>query len=64
MIIINLQKEKKLETGLKKLKSKVQKTKLVQELRDRKEFVKPSVKKRNVLSKAKHVQKNFKSNQD
>jgi small subunit ribosomal protein S21 len=47
MIIIDVNKEKNLESGLKILKSKLQKTKLVQELRNRKEYTKPSVDKRN-----------------
>ena len=61
MIIV---KVKNIEKALKEYKSKVIKTRQMSELVNRKEFVKPSVKKRNVLSKAKHVQKNFKSNQD
>ena len=57
MIIIDLKKEKNLETALKTLKLKVQKTKLLQELRDRKEFVKPSVQKRNSKQNAVYTQK-------
>jgi ribosomal protein S21 len=61
MIIV---KVKNIEKALKEYKSKVIKTRQMSELVNRKEFVKPSVKKRNVLSKAKHVQKNFKSSKD
>ena len=61
MIIV---KVKNIGKALKEYKSKVIKTRQMSELVNRKEFVKPSVKKRNVLSKAKHVQKNFKSSKD
>lgn len=64
MIIVKVNKDKNIEKALKEYKSKVIRTRQMSELVNRKEFVKPSVKKRNVLSKAKHVQKNFKSNQD
>ena len=57
MIIIDLQKERSLESALKTLKNKVQKTRLIQELRNRKEYVKPSVQKRKVKQKAVFVQK-------
>ena len=45
-------------------KSKVIKTRQMSELNDRKTFSKPSVKKRDVLSKAKYVQKTFKTDKD
>lgn len=64
MIIVKVNKDKNIEKALKDYKSKVIRTRQMSELVNRKEFIKPSVKKRNVLSKAKHVQKNFKSNQD
>ena len=57
MIIIDLSKEKNLESGLRILKNKLQKTKLVQELRERKEFKKPSVEKRNRILKAVYINK-------
>jgi small subunit ribosomal protein S21 len=56
MIIIDVNKEKNLEVALKTLKNKVQKTKLVQRLKDRKEYVKPSVAKRKVKLKAIYIQ--------
>lgn len=55
MLIIKIQKN--IETALKAYKSKVQKTKQIQQLRERQEFVKPSVKKRNQVQKAVYVQK-------
>jgi small subunit ribosomal protein S21 len=56
MIIIDLSKEKSIETALRTYKHKVQKVKQVQELRDRQVFVKPSVKKRTEKLKAVYIQ--------
>ena len=56
MIIIKLENEKNIESALRTYKSKVQKTKQVQKLRERQEFVKPSVKKRTEKLKAIYVQ--------
>ena len=56
MIVIDVTKEKSIETALKTYKSKVQKTKQVQELRSRQVFVKPSVKKRAEKLKAVYIQ--------
>jgi small subunit ribosomal protein S21 len=56
MIIIDISKEKNIETALRTYKSKVQKTKQIQKLRERQEFVKPSVKKRTERLKAIYVQ--------
>jgi small subunit ribosomal protein S21 len=56
MIIINISKEKNIETALRTYKQKVQKTKQIQKLRERQEFVKPSVKKRTERLKAVYVQ--------
>jgi small subunit ribosomal protein S21 len=64
MIVVKVNKDKNIEKALKEYKSKVIKTRQMSELVNRKVFVKPSVIKRNVLSKAKHVQKNFKSSKD
>ncbi len=56
MIIVDLSKEKSIETALRTYKHKVQKVKQVQQLRDRQVFVKPSVKKRTQKLKAVYVQ--------
>jgi len=56
MIIIDLKNEKSIETALRTYKYKVQKTKQVQELRNRQVFVKPSVKRRTEKLKAVYVQ--------
>jgi small subunit ribosomal protein S21 len=52
MIIINISKEKNIESALRTYKSKVQKTKQIQKLRERQEFVKPSVVRRKEVLKA------------
>lgn len=57
MIIIDMKKEKSIESALKTYKSKVQKTKQIQNLRERQSFTKPSVKKRAELLKAVYVEK-------
>ena len=57
MIIINLSKEKNIESALRTYKQKVQKTKQIQKLRERQEFTKKSVKKRSQINKAIYLQK-------
>ena len=57
MLIIDVSKEKNLESALRALKYKVQKTKLVQLLKDRKEYIKPSVRKRSEKLKAIYTEK-------
>jgi small subunit ribosomal protein S21 len=56
MIIIDLSKEKSIETALRTYKNKVQKTKQIQQLRDRQVYVKPSVKKRDEKLKAIYIE--------
>jgi small subunit ribosomal protein S21 len=58
MLIIPVKNEKSLEQALKQYKFKVYKTKQIQKLQERQEFIKPSVKKRTKLQKAKYNQKN------
>jgi len=57
MLIINVKGADSLDRALKILKRKVSDTKQLQLLRDRKEFEKPSVKRRSQLLKAKYIQK-------
>jgi small subunit ribosomal protein S21 len=64
MIIIKLNNQITIEKALKLYKSKIIKTRQSSELVKRKEFKKPSVVKRDGLSKAIYVQKKFKSNDD
>jgi small subunit ribosomal protein S21 len=52
MILIDVKKEKNLESALKKFKYKVLKTKQNEQIRERQEFVKPSVSKRSKKLKA------------
>lgn len=56
MIIVDLSKEKSIESALRTYKSKVLKVKQVQKLRERQEFTKPSVTKRKEKLKAVYVQ--------
>jgi len=56
MIKVNVDPKTPIEKALKLFKSKVIKTKLMSELRNRKEFTKKSVLKRNQINKAKYVQ--------
>jgi small subunit ribosomal protein S21 len=64
MLIVKLNNSVTIEKALKIYKSKVIKTRQSSELSKRKEFKKPSVIKRDGLSKAKYVQKKFKSDND
>jgi small subunit ribosomal protein S21 len=52
MIIIKVNKEKSIDFALKLYKNKVQKIRQIQELKDRKEFKKPSIKNREQKLKA------------
>ena len=57
MIYIEIKDEKGgLEKALKKLKSKFKQTKVVEELRERQSFEKPSVTRRNEIRKAQYRQ--------
>lgn len=56
MIIIDVSKERNLESALRTYKNKVQKTKQIQNLRERKEFIKPSVIRRKEMLKAIYLQ--------
>jgi small subunit ribosomal protein S21 len=56
MIIIDLTKEKTIESALRTYKNKVQKTKQIQKLRDRQKFTKPSVTKRTERLKAIYIE--------
>ena len=57
MLIVNVDSKTPIEKALKLFKSKVIKTKLMTELKNRKEFTKNSVKRRDELKKAIHSQK-------
>jgi small subunit ribosomal protein S21 len=59
MIIVNVNKEKNLESALKKYKYKVQKTKQNDKLREKQQYTKPSVDKRSKKLKAIYKQQLF-----
>ncbi|MDT3366115.1 MAG: 30S ribosomal protein S21 [Bacteroidota bacterium] len=56
MIIVPIKEGENIERALKKFKIKFEKTGTIRELRSRKNFEKPSVKKRMALQKAIYVQ--------
>jgi small subunit ribosomal protein S21 len=62
MIIIDVTKFKSIEHALKVYKNKTNKIGTVRELRDRAEFVKPSVERRAEIKKAVYLQKKFNNN--
>ena len=56
MIIVPVKEGENIERALKKFKRKFEKTGVIRELRSRKTFEKPSVKKRDMMKKAIYVQ--------
>ena len=56
MIIVPVKEGENIEKALKKFKRKFEKTGAIRELRTRKAFVKPSVKRREEIKKAIYVQ--------
>ena len=61
MLIVKINQGENLERALKTLKSKVIKTKQNQILFERKEYTKPSIKKRSEILKAIYIEKKRKS---
>mgnify|MGYP001602787476 CR=1 FL=1 len=57
MLIVPLKDNEPIERALKKFKKKFEKTGVIRQLRERKQFTKKSVKKREVVQKAAYVQK-------
>lgn len=57
MLIVNVDNKTPIEKALKLFKSKVIKTKLMTELKKRKEFTKKSVERRNEIKKAMYNEK-------
>ena len=57
MLIIDVKDGENIDRALKRYKRKVQNTKMLKELRGRKEFKKPSVKRRNEVLKAAYKEK-------
>lgn len=56
MIIVQIKEGENIERALKKFKRKFEKTGVVRELRSRRTFEKPSVKRRDQIKKAIYVQ--------
>jgi small subunit ribosomal protein S21 len=57
MIIIPVKEGENIDRALKKFKRKFERTGMIKELRERKVYKKPSVRKREQLIKAKYIQK-------
>ena len=57
MIIVPVKEGENIDRTLKRFKRKFEKTGVIRELRSRQAFVKPSVRRRDVLKKAIYVQK-------
>jgi len=56
MIIVPIKEGENIERALKKFKRKFEKTGVIRELRNRKAYVKPSVKRRDEIKKAIYIQ--------
>ncbi|MAN26213.1 MULTISPECIES: 30S ribosomal protein S21 [Mesonia] len=56
MLIVKVKDGEKIERALKRLKRKFRDTKTLQKLRDRQQFTKPSVAKRQQIQKAAYIQ--------
>lgn len=59
MLIINVKSDESIDRALKRYKRKFKKTRVLKELRARKNFTKPSVKRRNEILNAEYRQKNY-----
>ncbi len=59
MLIINVKDEESIDRALKRYKRKFRNVRLIQELRKRKHFTKPSVERRNQLLNAEYRLKNY-----
>ncbi len=64
MLIVEIKDGINIDRALKILKNKFIKTKLMKELKERQAFVKKSVKKREVIKKAKYIQSLKVQNED
>jgi small subunit ribosomal protein S21 len=59
MIIIEIKNGDPIDKSLKRLKKKFESTKVLKELRSRKEYVKPSLKRREEINKAIYINKKY-----
>lgn len=62
MLVVEVNSKQSIEKALKTLKRKWDKSKSMQTLRDKKEFTKKSIKRRQEIKKAAYIQKKYKSN--
>jgi len=62
MFIVEITPKQTIERALKVLKRKWDKNKVSKELRDRKEFTKKSVKRREQLKKAAYIEQKYRTN--
>ncbi len=56
MIIIPVKEGENIERALKRFKRKFEKTGVIKELRERQAFIKPSVRRRTEVKKARYIQ--------
>lgn len=59
MLIINVKSDESIDRALKRYKRKFKKTRVLRELRDRKNYTKPSVRRRNEVLNAEYRQKMY-----
>lgn len=59
MLIVKVDEKEGIEKALKKLKNKFDKTKVLKELKKRKEYTKPSVKRREEIKRAIYITKKY-----
>jgi len=64
MLIIKNDRGENIERMLKRYKRKFDKTKILKQLRENQQYVKPSVRRRAEIQKAKYVEKKFGNNND
>ncbi len=57
MLIIPVKEGESIDRALKRFKRKFDQTKMMRQIRQRKEFTKPSVKRRQQILKAKYIQR-------
>jgi small subunit ribosomal protein S21 len=62
MLIVEVNGKQTIDRALKTLKRKWDKNKTMKELRERKEFKKKSVKKRDELKRASYIERKYRSN--
>jgi small subunit ribosomal protein S21 len=62
MLIVEITEKQPIERALKILKKKWDKSKAIKILRDKKEFKKKSVRRRDELQRAAYIQKKYRSN--